>query len=95
MGYRKGELIDMKPKGERMHLEFLIPTRGLFGYKTEFLTDTKGEGVMNTVFDSYQPEKGEITKRFTARSSRMRTERPPATVSSIRRTAARCSSSRP
>ena len=65
MGYRKGELIDMKPKGERMHLEFLIPTRGLFGYKTEFLTDTKGEGVMNTIFDSYQPEKGEITKRFT------------------------------
>lgn len=48
-----------------MHLEFLIPTRGLFGYKTEFLTDTKGEGVMNTIFDSYQPEKGEITKRFT------------------------------
>ena len=65
MGYRKGELIDMKPKGERMHLEFLIPTRGLFGYKTEFLTDTKGEGVLNTIFDSYQPEKGEITKRFT------------------------------
>lgn len=57
MGYRKGELIDMKPKGERMHLEFLIPTRGLFGYKTEFLTDTKGEGVLNTIFDSYQPEK--------------------------------------
>ena len=65
MGYRKGELIDMKPKGERMHLEFLIPTRGLFGYKTEFLTDTKGEGVLNTIFDSYQPEKGERTKRFT------------------------------
>jgi GTP-binding protein len=65
MGYRKGELVEMHPKGERMHLEFLIPTRGLFGYKTEFLTDTKGEGIMNTIFEEYQPEKGEITKRFT------------------------------
>lgn len=65
MGYRKGELVDMKPKGSRMALEFLIPTRGLFGYKTEFLTDTKGEGIMNSIFDSYQPEKGEIKKRFT------------------------------
>lgn len=65
MGYRKGELIEMHPKGERMHLEFLIPTRGLFGYRTEFLTDTKGEGIMNTIFEEYQPEKGEIQKRFT------------------------------
>ena len=65
MGRRKGELTDMKPVGSRTHLEFLVPTRGLFGYRTEFLTDTKGEGVMNTIFDSYSPEKGEITKRFT------------------------------
>lgn len=65
MGYRKGELVEMRPKGERMHLEFLIPTRGLFGYKTEFLTDTKGEGVMNTLFEEYQPDKGAIQKRFT------------------------------
>lgn len=65
MGYRKGELTDMKPKGERMHLEFHVPTRGLFGYKTEFLTDTKGEGVMSTAFDAYEPEKGTVTKRFT------------------------------
>ncbi|HBR30821.1 MAG TPA: translational GTPase TypA [Clostridiales bacterium] len=65
MGYRKGELVEMRPKGERMHLEFLIPTRGLFGYKTEFLTDTKGEGIMNTVFEGYQPDKGVIQKRFT------------------------------
>lgn len=65
MGMRKGDLVDMKPKGTRMHLDFLIPTRGLFGYKTEFLTDTKGEGVMNTMFDSYQPEKGIIQKRFS------------------------------
>lgn len=65
MGYRKGTLTEMLPKGERMHLEFLIPTRGLFGYKTEFLTDTKGEGIFASVFDSYQPVKGEIVKRFT------------------------------
>ena len=65
MGRRKGELTDMKPVGSRTHLEFLVPTRGLFGYRTEFLTDTKGEGVMNTIFDSYSTEKGEITKRFT------------------------------
>jgi len=64
MGYRKGELVEMQPKGDRMHLEFLIPTRGLFGYRTEFLTDTKGEGIMNTIFEEYQPEKGEIQKRF-------------------------------
>ncbi len=65
MGYRKGELVEMTPKGSRMHLEFLIPTRGLFGYKTEFLTDTRGEGVLNTVFETYEPQKGDIQKRFT------------------------------
>ncbi len=65
MGYRKGELAEMTPKGSRMHLEFLIPTRGLFGYKTEFLTDTRGEGVLNTVFEKYEPQKGDIQKRFT------------------------------
>ncbi len=65
MGYRKGELLEMTPKGERMLLVFLVPTRGLFGYKTEFLTDTKGEGIINTTFEEYQPHKGEITKRFT------------------------------
>jgi len=65
MGIRKGELVNMMPKGSRTHMEFLIPTRGLFGYKTEFLTDTKGEGILNPMYDSYQPEKGEIVKRFT------------------------------
>ncbi len=65
MGYRKGELTEMIQKGDRMHLEFLIPTRGLFGYKTEFLTDTRGEGILNTIFEKYEPQKGEIQKRFT------------------------------
>ena len=55
----------MKPIGSRMKLEFLIPTRGLFGYRSEFLTDTHGEGIMASVFDSYAPAKGEITRRTT------------------------------
>ncbi|MBR1664396.1 MAG: translational GTPase TypA [Ruminococcus sp.] len=65
LGARKGELTQMAPVGSRMRLEFLIPARGLFGYKSEFLTDTKGEGIMSSVFDSYQPYKGEIPKRAT------------------------------
>lgn len=63
MGNRKGELISLANKGSRIRLEFLVPTRGLFGYKTQFLTDTKGEGVMSAVFDSYQPYKGNINTR--------------------------------
>ncbi len=63
MGTRKGELVEMHPQGSRMRLEFVIPSRGLFGYKNEFLTDTKGEGVMNTLFEGYKPYKGEITNR--------------------------------
>ena len=63
MGVRKGELIDMTPKQSRMKMQFYIPERGLFGFKSELLTDTKGEGIMNSVFDSYQPFKGEIDRR--------------------------------
>lgn len=63
MGSRKGELVSMSPKGDRMRVEFLVPARGLFGYRTEFLTDTKGEGVLSSIFNSYQPYKGEIQKR--------------------------------
>ncbi|MGN0599026.1 MAG: translational GTPase TypA [Oscillospiraceae bacterium] len=65
LGSRKAELQTMHPSGSRMRIEFLIPSRGLFGYKSEFLTDTKGEGVMNSVFDSYQPYKGDIPRRNT------------------------------
>ena len=65
MGYRKAQMLEMKPKGSRVELEFLIPSRGLFGYRNEFLTDTKGEGIMNSIFDSYQPYKGEILTRTT------------------------------
>ena len=65
MGSRKAELVQMTPQGERMKLEYLIPARGLLGYRNEFLTDTRGEGIMNSVFDSYQPFKGDITTRHT------------------------------
>lgn len=65
MGIRKGELVTMNPIGSRTRLEFVIPERGLFGYKSEFLTDTKGEGVMNTVFDGYKPFMGDIPTRTT------------------------------
>ncbi|MBQ2697594.1 MAG: translational GTPase TypA, partial [Clostridia bacterium] len=63
LGRRKGELQSMTPQGSRMRLVFLIPSRGLFGYRSEFLTDTRGEGIMNSLFHSYQPYKGEIPRR--------------------------------
>lgn len=63
MGVRKGELQHMEPMGNRMRVEFLIPSRGLFGYRSEFLTDTKGEGILNSVFYGYEPYKGEIPGR--------------------------------
>ncbi|MDE6729374.1 MAG: translational GTPase TypA [Oscillospiraceae bacterium] len=63
MGTRKGELQSMQPQGTRTRLEFLIPSRGLFGYKSEFLTNTRGEGIMSSVFDSYIPYKGDIPRR--------------------------------
>ena len=63
MGTRKAELQKMEPQGTRTQLEFIIPSRGLFGYRNEFLTDTRGEGIMNTLFEGYEPYKGEIAKR--------------------------------
>lgn len=63
MGSRKGELVHMSPQGSRMRIEFHIPSRGLFGYRSEFLTDTKGEGILNTIFLEYQPYKGDVPKR--------------------------------
>ena len=64
MGSRKGDFLDMTPIGtNRVKLTFLVPSRGLFGYRNEFLTDTKGEGIMASVFDSYAPYRGEVTRR--------------------------------
>ncbi len=63
MGVKRGELLDMSPIGSRMRLQFLVPSRGLFGYKSQMLTDTRGEGVMSSVFYDYEPYKGEIAGR--------------------------------
>ena len=65
MGRRKADLVSMTPMGSRYRLEFLVPSRGLFGYRNEFLTDTRGEGIMSSVLDSYAPMKGEIERRLT------------------------------
>ena len=65
LGARKGEFLSMDPMGGRTKLEFLVPSRGLFGYRNEFLTDTKGEGIMASVFEKYVPFKGEIQRRNT------------------------------
>ena len=65
MGRRKGDLLSMTPMGSRSRLEFLVPSRGLFGYRSEFLTDTRGEGIMSSVLETYAPMKGEIERRLT------------------------------
>jgi len=65
MGRRKGDLLSMTPMGNRFRLEFLVPSRGLFGYRSEFLTDTRGEGILSSVLDSYAPMKGQIERRLT------------------------------
>ncbi len=66
LGNRKGEMVEMNPLGDtRMRLDFLIPERGLFGYRSEFLTDTRGEGIMNSVLEGYMPYKGDIPDRQT------------------------------
>ena len=64
LGRRKAEMTNMEPAEEgHTKIEFKIPSRGLIGYRTEFLTDTKGEGTMNHIFNGYEPYKGEIQAR--------------------------------
>jgi len=64
LGRRKGEMINMsQSNGGYMRLEFSIPARGLIGYRSEFMTDTKGNGILNSIFDGYEPYKGEIPRR--------------------------------
>ncbi len=65
IGARKGEMSEMTPVGNRMKVEFLVPARGLFGYRNEFLTATKGEGIMASIFECYAPYKGEVSRRNT------------------------------
>ena len=89
MGVRKGELVTMEPKGSRIRMEFVVPSRGLFGFKNEFLTDTKGEGVMNQLF-----ERGRYSAGSPDLSSRSKPARRRRTGCSTRRSAARSSSIR-
>lgn len=63
LGSRKGQFLEMTPVGSRMKLEFLVPSRGLFGYRSEFLTDTRGEGIFASVFERYEPCKDDISRR--------------------------------
>ncbi len=65
LSQRKGELLTMNPVGSRTRIEYSIPARCLFGYRSEFLTATHGEGVINTIFDGYAPYRGEVAMRFT------------------------------
>ena len=65
LSQRKGDLLEMTPVGNRTRIEYIIPARCLFGYRSEFLTATHGEGVLNSIFDSYQPFRGEVSMRLT------------------------------
>ncbi len=65
LGKRHGEFVEMLPVGSRTKATFLVPSRGLFGYRNEFLTDTKGEGILASVFERYEPFKGDIARRST------------------------------
>ena len=65
LGARRAEIVNMGTRDTGMsHLEFKIPSRGLMGYRQQFLTDTNGNGIMNSVFDGYEPYKGEIPRRI-------------------------------
>lgn len=63
LGSRKGELVNMAPHGSRMRIEFKVPARGMFGFKSEFLTNTRGEGIFSSISAGYEPYKGDITRR--------------------------------
>ena len=65
LSQRKGDLLSMNPVGNRTRVEYSIPARCLFGYRSEFLTATHGEGVINTIFDGYAPYRGEVAMKFT------------------------------
>ncbi len=64
LGSRRAEFLEMMPVGKRTKATFIMPSRGLFGYRNEFLTDTKGEGIMASVFEGYVPYKGDLTRRL-------------------------------
>ena len=65
LGNRKGDLVEMTPVGNRMRIIYTIPSRCLFGYRSQFLTDTRGEGIINSIFEGYEPFRGEVSMRPT------------------------------
>ena len=65
LGARKGELLEMSTQGSRTKINYKIPSRCLIGYRSQLMTDTRGEGILNTLFDGYEPYKGEIVRRYT------------------------------
>lgn len=90
LGSRKGELVQMAPLGStRMRVEFRIPSRGLFGYRSEFLTDTHGEGILNTIFDGYDEWRGDLPARSTGSLISYETGVAEPTVCSMRSSAVR------
>lgn len=96
LGTRKAELLNMGTRDSgTTHLEFKIPSRGIMGYRSEFLTDTNGNGIMNHVFDCYEPYKGDIQQRSTGSLVVHETRRVPRlTACSTHRTEAACLSGR-
>lgn len=92
LGARKGELVNMAPVGSRMRLEYVIPSRCLFGYRSEFLTDTRGEGTMNSVSTDISPIRAISPAASQVRLWRAKRANPPHTAFSMRRTEALCSS---
>ncbi|WP_221088850.1 translational GTPase TypA [Deinococcus aquaedulcis] len=63
LGARKGQMVNMEPQGTRTRVEFKIPSRALFGFRTQFLSMTQGEGIMSHIFDGYAPWAGELKTR--------------------------------
>lgn len=89
----RAEMTNMYPaKGGYTRLEFSIPARGLIGYRSEFMTDTKGNGIMNSLFDGYEPYKGDIVTRRRALWLRLKAAKPSPMVCITRRNVGSCSS---
>ena len=95
MGLRRGRLEQMVNHGTGwVRMEYLVPARGLIGFRTEFLTETRGTGLMHHVFEAYEPWHGELRTRPTGSLVADRSGRSPRTRCSTCRNAARCSSAR-
>ncbi len=93
LGERKGELLNMNTNSSgTTRLEFSIPSRGLIGYRGEFMTDTRGTGVLNTIFNGYEPYKGDIQYRKQGSLIHLNPESPSPTDCSMHRSAVPCSS---